>query len=166
MLLLFLCLFWNEWFSWASFTISSWQGWDLLDGFLSSLVHSAPFFWYGRNAVSFFPLFLWLSTFFFLLRHNWHIILHQFQVYNIMIRCCVYCEMITIISLVSIQHHTVTKFFFLMMGTFKIYSLSSFQIFRTVLAIVTTLYVTVCYIPWFIYYITESLYILMLSPIL
>ena len=56
---------------------------------------------------------------------------------------------ITTINLVNIL--------FLVMKTFKMYSLSNFQIYNTVLlTIVAMLYVIS---PWLIYFITESLYI-------
>lgn len=70
--------------------------------------------------------------FFFLLRYTWHIALY-FQVYNIMIEW----EMVTTISLVNIHLHTVTNFF-LVIRAFKIYSLSNFRIYRTVLLTVVT----------------------------
>ena len=41
--------------------------------------------------------------------------------------------MITTISLINIHHHAQLHFFFPVMRTFKIYSLSSFQIYNTVL---------------------------------
>ena len=50
------------------------------------------------------------------------------------------------------------QFFFLAMKTFKIYSLSNFQIYNRVsLITVTMVYAT---FPWLIYFITESLYFL------
>ena len=52
---------------------------------------------------------------------------------------CIYCGMITTVSLVDIHHHTVTVFL-LMMRTLKIYCLN-FQMYNTVLlAIVPRLY--------------------------
>ena len=51
--------------------------------------------------------------------------------------------MITTLSLVKSQHHTVTEFCFLVMRTFQIYSLSNFKIYNTVLLpIVAMLYIT------------------------
>ena len=44
-------------------------------------------------------------------------------------------------SLVNIHHHTQLQFFFLVVKTFQIYFLSSFQIYITVLTIVTMLYI-------------------------
>ena len=47
--------------------------------------------------------------------------------------------MITTISLVSIHHHIVTHIFFLVMGTFKIYSLSNFLAYNTALYTTVTM---------------------------
>ena len=47
----------------------------------------------------------------------------------------------TTVSLVNIHHHTQLQFFFLVVKTFQIYFLSSFQIYITVLTIVTMLYI-------------------------
>ena len=66
--------------------------------------------------------------------------------------------MVTII-LVNLPHLTlhIYKYFFVM-KTFKIYSLSSFQIHKTVLlTIIIMLYITS---PGLTYFITKSLYIL------
>jgi len=63
------------------------------------------FFWMQFLNKSFAPkslsqrLFL-RNLFFFTLRYNWHTTLYSFQVYSRYI-ICIYCEMITIISLVS-----------------------------------------------------------------
>lgn len=57
-------------------------------------------------------------------------------------------------SLINICHYTVTVFF-LMMRTLKIYSLSSFQIYNTVLYSHHSLHFT-----WLTYFITRSLYLL------
>ena len=66
--------------------------------------------------------------------------------------------MITIISLVNICYHTELQFFFLVMRTFKIYSLSNFQLCNTIsLTVVTMLYLTS---PGLISFITRSLYFL------
>ena len=68
-----------------------------------------------------------------------------------------YCQMITTISLVNICY-LMQLVFFLMMTAFKIYSLSNFQIYNTVLlTIVTMLYITSSEC---IYLITGSLYLL------
>ena len=62
--------------------------------------------------------------------------------------------MITI-SLVIICH--CMKFYFFVLRTFKIYSLSSFQICNIILLIIVAiLYITS---PWCIYFMTESLYL-------
>ena len=59
-----------------------------------------------------------------------------------MIQICKYCKMITTMSLVNIHHHRY-RFFFLLKRTFKIYSLSNFQVCNTELStIVNMLYVT------------------------
>ena len=66
----------------------------------------------------------------------------------------------TIVSLVSFYHHTVTNFS-LMIRTFKIYSFSrvfyysllEFKMYSTLLTIVTMLYIT---FSWLIYFITIS----------
>ena len=66
--------------------------------------------------------------------------------------------MITTISLVNIHHHTVTRFF-LMMRTFKIYFVSNFYIYDTVLlTVVTMLCITS---PELTLLITGSVYLLM-----
>lgn len=63
-----------------------------------------------------------------------------------------YCEMIISLSLVNIGHHTQLKFFLVILRTFKIYSLSNFRIYNTVLlTIVPILYILMTY------FITESL---------
>ena len=67
--------------------------------------------------------------------------------------------MITTVRLVNLHHHTLLNFFLflLVLKTFKIYPLSNFQIFDTVLlTLVTKLYVP---FPWLIYFITGSLYL-------
>ena len=66
--------------------------------------------------------------------------------------------MIATISSVNIHYHIQLQFLFLVMRTFKIYSLSNFQICKTVcLTIVTILYIT---FPRLIYLITGRLYLL------
>ena len=64
--------------------------------------------------------------------------------------------MITIISLVNICHHTFTEYFFLVIRTFNVYSLSCFQICNAVLVTVIAMLDTIS--PWFAYFITGSLY--------
>ena len=72
--------------------------------------------------------------------------------------------MMTIVSLVSFYHHTVTNFS-LMIRTFKIYSFSrvfyysllEFKMYSTLLTIVTMLYIT---FSWLIYFITVNSYFL------
>ena len=65
---------------------------------------------------------------------------------------CVYYTMITTVSLLNILHHTE---FFLVVRTFKIYSLSSCQIYTTeLLTVVAVLYITS---PGLIHLITGSL---------
>ena len=54
----------------------------------------------------------------------WHYITLKYTTYWFDV--CMYCKMITTISSVNIYHHHSYKFF-LMMRTFKIYSLRSFQ---------------------------------------
>lgn len=63
--------------------------------------------------------------------------------------------MITTISLINTHHHTVTTFYFLLMRTFKIYSLSNLQI-QTGALLVTTAsrYMTS---PGLMYHVTGSL---------
>ena len=56
-----------------------------------------------------------------------------------------YCKIIITISLVNIHHHTQLKLFFYM-WTWRLYSLSNFQICNTVLTTVTMLYMTG--FPW------------------
>ena len=68
----------------------------------------------------------------------------------------IYRKVTTAKRLVNIHHPTVTNFF-LVMKTFKIYSLSSFQIHSTLLTIVTMLYIIS---PELTYHITGSLYLL------
>lgn len=54
-----------------------------------------------------------------------------------------FCEMITVLSFFNIHHYTeLQSFFFLVMRSFKIYSLSNFQTDKTVLTIATMLYPT------------------------
>ena len=57
----------------------------------------------------------------------------------VFIDICIYCEMITTMNLVNLT----VIIFFLIMGTFKIYSLRNFQIYAIVwLTIITMLYIT------------------------
>ena len=61
------------------------------------------------------------------------------QLFNI----CIYCDMTTSASPVPVHHHTVTHVIFLVMRTFKICTLSNFQMCHTVLlTIVPILYIT------------------------
>ena len=68
--------------------------------------------------------------------------------------------MITTISLDNIHQHTYLQNFFLVMRTFKIYSLSNFQICNTVLLIIVAmLYITS---PWLAHFKTGILFLLTL----
>ena len=90
----------------------------------------------------FFLLLFTSSSSFFSFRYNRHIIILVSGVqHNDLIFIYIYCEMITTISQVIIHHYGYN--FFLVMRTFKIYSLSNFQIYNTVLlTIVIMLYIT------------------------
>ena len=52
-----------------------------------------------------------------------------------------YCKTVATIS--SIHQHTVLQFFFLVMRTFKVYSLSNIQIYNTVLLTKVTILYTI-----------------------
>ena len=62
----------------------------------------------------------------------------------------IYCEIIARASLVNIHHHIITNFFHVM-RTFKIHSLSNFQIYNTVLLTIFTMLSIMS--PEFIYHI-------------
>ena len=72
-----------------------------------------------------------------LLRYNWHITLCRFMMYNVMIQYVIYWKIfITVHHFMKISYVCMC-----VVRTFKIYSLSSFQVYNTVLLpIVTMLY--------------------------
>lgn len=70
----------------------------------------------------------------FLLRYNWHTALVWFVI-------CIYCKMVTTITVVIICHHGYKKCFFLVRRTCKIF-LSNLQICKSVLIAVNRLYIT------------------------
>lgn len=92
-----------------------------------------------------------------LLTYNQYMTLCKFKVHNIIFDIHIYCEMITIITLLtSITTHSYN--FVNVLRTFKMYSLSNFRIYNTfLLTIVPLLYVTS---PEITYLITGSLYLL------
>ena len=69
--------------------------------------------------------------------------------------------MVITISLVNIHCHNSYKIIFLVMRTFKIYSLSNFQICNTVLLIVAVIIYIIS--PGPTYFISGSLYLLLTS---
>ena len=73
-----------------------------------------------------------------LLRYNWQIKLHKLKVYSVVIWYMYNCEMITTIKLTHPSHHIGT-FFIFMVRTFKIKSLSKFQVYSTVLLTLGTM---------------------------
>lgn len=68
----------------------------------------------------------------FLLRYHWHnILVSGIQHYNIMIQYCVYCDMMTTISLEAFITIHRFWFFLLVMRMSKIHSLNNFKICNT-----------------------------------
>lgn len=97
------------------------------------------------------------ELFYKLLRHNWYNIILPLDVqHNHLI--FVYATKWWPHQLTVIIIHSYRKLFFLVMRTVKTYSLSSFPMCNTVLIVVTIT-------SWLIYFIIESLYILIPSPI-
>lgn len=72
------------------------------------------------------------------LRYIWHITLFKFKIYNVLFGTFIYCKIITSVALtnifVSLNYH-----FFPAVRTFRIYSLSNFQVYNAVLTILIML---------------------------
>ena len=82
------------------------------------------------------PLPFYLSS--VLLRYNWHITLCKFKVYNMVIwYMYTFCKLITGIRLVNTST-TSCNYLFCEVRTFKIYSLSNFRVYNTVLLTIVT----------------------------
>ena len=101
---------------------------------LSSFTFSADYETLSNNFCISFPD---------LLGYSWHIILCKFRVHVIVIWLCIHCAMFTTIRLVkpSVNSHSY-NFFVCVVRAFKIYSLSNFQVYNTVLLTIDTMLYT------------------------
>ena len=101
--------------------------------------------------------FLWCNNKKYTNFKNWGIMTYSIMlVWGILHNDLVFTHIYYKISTICLFHHT-HKFFFLVMRTYKNYSLSKFQTCNTVLTIVTMLYIAS---PWLTYFIIGILNLL------